>query len=164
MQQTNYAFIKERFELSVNKMPIWFGEIESNGDAQNGTISLSTRDQYDEIWGSNGKMEISWEKLPRTNFLHAKEVQKSIDQYNSINIVVTKKEQVWLRSHELTIWYGNRSKMIRKRFYRENSIHGVFYCDITERLFNIHSAIILEHYEGYKSYIIDAYNSIECHQ
>ena len=164
MQQTNFAYSKERLGLLVNKMPIWFSEIEVTGNDQDGSISLHTASKYDEVWGPNGKMDISWEKLDRGSFLHAKEVQKSIDQYNSIQIVVTQKEQVWLRSHELTIWYGSRSKMIRKHFYRENSIHGIFYCDITERLFNIHTAIILEHYEGFKPYIIDAYNSIESHQ
>ena len=164
MQQTNYPFKKERFGFSVNKMPIWFGEVETNGDDQKGTIELHTGNVYDEIWGPNGKIDISWEKIDRGSFLHAKEVQSSIDQYNAINIVVTKKEQVWLRSHEMTIWYGNRSKMIRKRYYRENCIHGVFYCDVTERLFNIHAAVIKEHYEGFKTYILDAYNSVECHQ
>ena len=28
--------------------------------------------------------------------------------------------------------------MMRKRYYRERCIHGIFYCDITERLINIH--------------------------
>jgi len=164
MQQSNYAFIKENLGISITKMPIWFEEVETTGDKQNGTLILHTKNDYDEVWGANGKMDIIWEKLPRTEFLHAKEVQNSIDQYNAINMVVTNKEQVWLRSHELTIWYGNRSKMIRKHFYRENAIHGIFYCDITERLFNIHTAVILEHYEGFKPYIIDAYNSIICHE
>jgi hypothetical protein len=164
MQQTNYPFKKERLGISINKMPIWFGETEITGDSENGSITLHTGNKYDEIWGANGKMEISWEKMTRPDFLHSKEVQNSIDQYNAIKMVITNKEQVWLRSHELTIWYGNRTKMMRKRFYREASIHGVFFCDVTERLFNIHTAIILEHYKGFKTFILDAYNSIECHQ
>ena len=59
MQQTNYAYKKERLGFSITRMPIWFGEIDVNGDDQNGSISLHTANNYDEIWGPNGKMDIS---------------------------------------------------------------------------------------------------------
>ncbi len=99
----------------------------------------------------------------RIKFFHAREVQESIDIYSANNIVVIKKELVWLHTHEFTYWFGNRTKIIRKRHYPENNIHGVFYCELTERQFNMHSVIIGDHYTGFKPYILECYNSIICH-
>ncbi len=144
-------------------MPIWFREVEFNGDENNGTIIFHTHNKYDGSWGSNAKMEFSWEKKDRTHFYHPREVQSSIDQYNAINMVITKKEKSWLNSHEFEIWYGRRSKLVRKRYYPENAIHGIFYCDMTERLFNIHATIIRDHYDGFKSFILKSYSSLICH-
>ena len=90
-------------------------------------------------------------------------LEKSIDTYNAIGIVVTKKERDWLMSHEFTFWFGQRRKMIRKRYYVEKVVHGIFYCEISERLFSIHTSIIESMYENYKPYIMKSYNSVECH-
>jgi hypothetical protein len=108
-------------------------------------------------------MEISWEKKERENFYYGREIQASINTYNSIGLVITSKENSWLQSHEFTTWFGKRSKMIQKRFYSEKSIHGIFYCDISERLINIHTAIIEKYYENFKPFISKAYTSTICH-
>jgi hypothetical protein len=163
MERTTYPYEKPEVDLKINKMPIWFREIEFNGDEAEGTIILRSKNDYDEIWGSNAKMEISWEKMERENYLHARAVQQSIDMYNAIDIVITKKETIWVRSHEFTYWLGNRTKMIRKHYYPENSIHGIFFCDVSGRIFNLHTKIIREHYEGFKEYILDSYKSVICH-
>ncbi|MFW9878670.1 MAG: hypothetical protein ACFFG0_36790, partial [Candidatus Thorarchaeota archaeon] len=128
-----------------------------------GFILLNSQEEYDEIWGPNSKMGINWEKKERMNFFYYKEVQNSIDVYNAIGLVVTEKNRDWLMSHEITFWLGHRNKMIRKRFYLEKAIHCIFYCDITERLFNIHTSMIAEMYEYSKPFIISSYNSAVCH-
>ncbi|MBD3255265.1 MAG: hypothetical protein GF383_09245 [Candidatus Lokiarchaeota archaeon] len=165
MQKNYYIYQKHDCNVTVNKMPIWFKDITENSDLneKEGLLSFETHNNYDEVWGANAKMEISWIKKDRTDFLHPREVQQTIDMYNAINIVVTEKKREWLNTHEFTYWFGNRTKMIRKRYYRENVIHGLFYCELTERLFEIHTSIIGKHYEGFKPYIIEAFNSIVCH-
>ncbi len=163
MEITNYRYINEEFDFNVDKMPIWFEEVESTGDKNNGSVFLNTTNNFDENWGSLAKMEISWEKKDRLETFHAKEVQRAINLYNSIKVIIKKKEQSWIRSHEFTLLYGNRMKMVGRKFYPEDSIHGVFYCDISNRIFNIHTAVIKDHYEGFKSYILDAYNTFICH-
>ena len=97
------------------------------------------------------------------NLLYYKEVQNSIDIYNAIGVVVTKKEQDWLMSHEQTIWFGQRRKMMRKRYYVEKTIHVIFYCDISERIFNAHAIIIGKLYENFESFILKAFHSMVCH-
>ncbi len=163
MEYNFYVYNKAECNLTINKMPIWFKEIEYDGDENNGYIILHSQNDYDEIWGPNTKLEIKWEKRERMNLFYYKEVEKSIETYNAIGIVVTKKERDWLMSHEFTFWFGQRRKMIRKRYYVEKVVHGIFYCEITERLFSIHTSIIESMYENYKSYVIKSYNSIECH-
>ena len=163
MEYNYFVYIKPECGITINRMPKWYKEIEYEGDENNGSIILHSQNEHDEIWGPESKMEVSWEKKDRMNFFYYKEVQNSIDVYNAIGIVVTEKNRDWLMSHEITFWLGHRNKMIRKRFYHENGIHCVFYCDITERLFNIHTSIIGDQYENYKPYILNSYNSIVCH-
>ncbi len=163
MEYNYYVYNKPEGNLQVNKMPIWFKEVEFDGDENKGNLIFHSQNDFDEIWGSNAKMDISWEKKERESFFFGREIQTSIDTYNSIGLVITSKENSWLLSHEFTTWFGRRSKMIRKRFYPEKSIHGIFYCDITERLINVHTAIVDKFYENFKPFIIKAYNSIICH-
>ena len=163
MQQNYYIFTKDELNLTINRMPVWFKEVSKTGDENKGTISLHSQNEYDEVWGANAKLEISWEKKGRTEYFHAKQVQASIDMFNAIKVVVTEKERTWLMSHEFTYWFGNRNKMVRKRYYQENIIHGVFYCDMTERQIDISAYIIRPHYEGFKPFILECFNSIICH-
>ena len=163
MEYNFYVYNKPECKLNINKMPIWFKEIEYDGDENNGYIILHSQNDYDEIWGPNTKLEIKWEKRERMDLFYYKEVEKSIETYNAIGIVVTNKERDWLMSHEFTFWFGQRRKMIRKRYYVEKVVHGIFYCEISERLFSIHTSIIESMYENYKPYIIKSYNSVECH-
>lgn len=163
MEYNYYVYNKAECNLTINKMPIWFKEIEYEGDENNGYIIMHSQNDYDEIWGPNTKLEIKWEKRERMNLFYYKEVERSIETYNAIGIVVTKKERDWLMSHEFTFWFGQRRKMIRKRYYVEKVVHGIFYCEITERLFSIHTSIIESMYEKYKPYVIKSYNSVECH-
>ncbi len=163
MEYNFYVYNKAECNLTINKMPIWFKEIEYEGDENNGYIILHSLNDYDEIWGPNTKLEIKWEKKERMNLFYYKEVETSIETYNAIGIVITKKERDWLMSHEFTFWFGQRRKMIKKRYYVEKVVHGIFYCEITERLFSIHTSIIESMYENYKPYIIKSYNSVECH-
>ncbi|MEE9376790.1 MAG: hypothetical protein V3V33_02000 [Candidatus Lokiarchaeia archaeon] len=163
MEYNYFVYNKPECRVTINRMPKWYREIEFDGDGNIGSIILHTQNEYDEIWGPESKMDVSWEKKDRMNFFYYKEVQNSIDVYNAIGVVVTEKNRDWLMSHEITFWEGHRNKMIRKRLYHENGLHCVFYCDITERLFNVHTVVIGDKYENYKPYILKSYNSIICH-
>ena len=109
-------------------------------------------------------MEITWEKKERIGFFHGKEVQNSIELYSSVGFAVTNKESDWLLSHEIVTWLGQRTKMMRKRYYREKCIHGIFFCDVTERLINVHVNVIDKHFDNFKPFIIKSLNTIICHE
>ena len=164
MEFNYYVYNKEECAITINKMPKWYLEAEYEGEEKNGFIHFHTQNEFDEIWGPNSKLEINWENKDRLNLFYYKEVQNSIDIYNAIGLVVTQKQQDWLMSHEFTIWFGNRKRMIRKRFYVERAIHGIFYCDSSERLFNIHAIVIDQLYDNFKPYILSCFNSIICHE
>ncbi|KKL67605.1 hypothetical protein LCGC14_2133300 [marine sediment metagenome] len=163
MEYNYYVYNKPECAVEINKMPIWYKEIKYEGDKNRGTISFNSQNDYDEIWGANSSMEINWEKIERINLLFYKEIQDSIDVYNAIGIVVTKKEKDWIRSHSRTIWFGHRKKMLRKRYYLEKVIHGIFYCEVSERLFNIHTSVIDDKYENFKPYVLKSYSTFICH-
>ncbi len=166
MQKNYYIYEKPECNITIYKLPIWFKETSYDVDQKGtkGTIEFHSYNEYDEIYGSNAKIELNFMKRERLDFYHPKEVQESISLYNAINVVVTKKERVWLNSHEFTYWFGNRTKMIRKRYYQENHIHGLFYCELSSRQFDVHSVVVRDHYEGFKPYLLEAFNSINCHE
>ncbi len=163
MQQTYYVYERPEFNITINRMPVWFKEKKIEGNEKEGRVILHSANEYDENWKANAKMEISWETKSRLDFAHYKEVQKSIDIYNSINMVVINKENTWVRSHEFTFWFGNRRKRINRNYYEEQAIHGLFYCDMSERFFSLHSTIIEQLYQNFKPYIIECYKSVKCH-
>jgi hypothetical protein len=164
MEYNYYFYEKPEAKIVVQKLPKWFIEVKFEGNEQEGNITLHSQNDYDEIYGSNAKLEISWEKKHRNTLHHGKEVQKSIELYNAIGFAIIKKESTWLLSHEFVSWFGQRTKMMRKRYYRENCIHGIFYCDITERLINFHYNVIDKHYENFKSFIVKSLTTIVCHE
>lgn len=163
MEYNYYVYNKPECAVSIDKMPKWYQEIEYQGDESQGSINFNSQDDYDDIWGANSKIELTWEKKGRSDLLYYKEVQSSIEVYNSIGFVVTGKKKDWHRSHEFTYWFGHRNKMIRKRYYNEKVIHGVFYCEVSERVFNIHTSIIGEMFENFKPYVLKSYSTIICH-
>ncbi|KKM94928.1 hypothetical protein LCGC14_1193310 [marine sediment metagenome] len=163
MEYNYYVYKKPEINLIINKMPIWFREKEFTENENNSSLVLHSENSYDEIWGPISKMEVTWEKKEKRNLFYYKEVEATIQTYNSIGFIVTEKERGWLMSHEFTHWYGHRHKMIRKRFYLEKVIHGIFYCEVSERLFHIHTSIIESMYENYKPYILKSYSSLICH-
>ncbi|TFF88561.1 MAG: hypothetical protein EU550_01070 [Promethearchaeota archaeon] len=163
MEYHYYVYEKPEYDIRINKMPIWFKEIKFEGDKNKGYIEFHTQDNYDEFWGPIAKYEFNWESKYRTEFFHSREVQESINIYNAINISVTNKDSDWIRSHEYTYWFGNRMKRMGKKYYPENSIHGLFYCELTERVFEMHTTIIRDYFESYREYILNSYKSVFCH-
>ena len=163
MEYNYYIYKKPECKFVINKMPIWLKEAEFEGDENNGTIILHSQEEYDEIYGPSSKFDITWEKKERMNLFYYKEVENSIEVYNAIGVVVTSKKKDWLLAHELTTWFGHRRRMIRRRFYVERAIHGIFYCDISQRLFNVHASVIESLYESAEPKILKSYSSIECH-
>lgn len=163
MQKTTYIYEKKEFDFKMNLMPIWFQETSTSGDEKEGSIILESQNIYDEFWGPIAQMEINWEKKPMNEFYHPKEVQRNIDMYSGINVNVMKKKNDWLNSHNYTIWHGHRRKLIKTTYYEELSIHGIFYCDKSFKLYNLNCGVIKEHFEGFEQYILDAFNSMVCH-
>jgi hypothetical protein len=163
MEYNYYVYEKLEANIKINSMPKWFKEISFEGNENEGTVVMHSNDEYDEYWGANAKLDISWEKKARGSFFFSKEIQRSIDSYNGIGVVVLNKENTWHLSHEFTYWYGKRTKMLHKRFYPAKCIHGIFYCDMTERLFNIHTEIIDKFYENFKPFMEKSFISIVCH-
>ena len=164
MEYNYYSYEKSEGKIVVQKLPKWFIEVKFEGNELEGNITLHSQNDYDEIYGSNAKLEISWETKYRNTLYFGKEVQKSIELYNAIGFAITKKENAWLLSHEFVSWFGQRTKMMRKRYYREKCVHGIFYCDITERLINIHYNVIDKHYENFKPFIVKSLSTIVCHE
>jgi len=163
VQKNYYVYLNEKCKININKTPIWFEAVKVEGTHESGQILFESSDEFDENWGKSVKIELSWFPKKREEYYHAREVQDSIETYNSINVVVTKKEHTWILSHEYTYWYGQRIKMIRKHYYPSIIIHGIYFCDITGRVVIIHFEVIRKYFENYEEFVIQMLKSIECH-
>ena len=164
MEYNYYTYEKKEVNITIHKLAKWLIEEKFEGDVNEGNISFHSQNDYDEIYGANAKMEISWEKKDRIGFFHGKEVQNSIELYSSVGFAIINKESDWLLSHEFVTWFGQRNKMMRKRYYREKCIHGIFYCDVTERLINVHTNVIDKFFENFKPFIIKSLSTFICHE
>lgn len=164
MEYNYYIYEKNEANITIHKLAKWLIEEKFEGNKDEGYISFHSQNDYDEIYGANAKLELSWEKKDRIGFFQAKEVQKSIELYSSVGFAVVNKTSDWLLSHEFVTWYGQRNKMMKKRYYREKCIHAIFYCDVTERLINVHANIIDKFYENFKPFIIKSLSTILCHE
>lgn len=163
MQQTTYTYENEEFNILVRRMPIWFEEFEISGDLQQGSIILHSQNIFDDDWGPVAKIELNWEKMNLEKYYHPRALQKNIDVYGAIKVVLTKKKKDWLNSHIYTLWHGTRRKLIKRTPYVELSIHGIFYCENTQRVIDLNAGVIKEYFQGFEPYIIDAFNSFVCH-
>ena len=164
MEYNYYIYEKNEANITIHKLAKWLIEEKFEGNIDEGYISFHSQNDYDEIYGANAKLELSWEKKDRIGFFHGKEVQKSIELYSSVGFAVINKTSDWLLSHEFVTWFGQRNKMMRKRYYREKCIHAIFYCDVTERLINVHANIIDKFFENFKPFIIKSLSTILCHE
>ena len=115
------------------------------------------------MWGPECKIEVSWENIDPTQYHHGLKVKDTIRMFSSIEVVATKKETHWHLSHEMTYWFGNRQQMLRRQYYPSNIIHAVMFCELSHRLFEIHSVAISASYPRYEKRLLDTMFSLQCH-
>ena len=65
MQKNYYVYEKPECNIIIYKLPIWFKEssYESNEQGTQATINFESYNEYDEIYGSNARIEITIMKL-----------------------------------------------------------------------------------------------------
>lgn len=163
MKHTFWIYKNENFNFGLEKIPISIEEIEEKGDKNKGYIILKSKDQLDDVYESNVKIEINWETIERVSYHHGKAVNNSIKIFNSLDVSILKKETYWVQNHECTIWWGSKKDLIKQRVYPVNILHSIIYCEFTERLFEIHASISSKFFPNYESLIIEMMKKINCH-
>lgn len=164
-QKTTWNLNLETYNIAIHKIPNSFDEknYTTEGNSQKGMIHFHSIEIKDEVWGPSSKLLVEWDEENPVAFHHGVEVAKSIDMYAAINVVINKKEQLWHLSHELTIWFGKRTKFEQRRLIPILIIHGLFMCDQTNRVFQIHAEILESEFHKYEQNILEFIKSIQCH-
>lgn len=134
------------------------------GYYEQGKVLFNSQKDADEHFGPEAELEVTWESLSAMSYRHGRAVRDSIKMHNAIQVTVENKEDNWLNSHEITIWTGTRQKFISKRLYTIKYLHGLFFCDATNRFFNIQARIYGPVFDSYRPFLKDAITSIVCHQ
>jgi hypothetical protein len=163
MKRTYWIYRNSDCKFQIEKIPIYLERVEEEGTYENGRVLFHSSSQYDEIWGPDVKFEIIWEPVDRISYHHGNRVNQSINMFNTLEIVIINKKTEWIRSHEMTFWFGTRRQIIKKRFYPSNIIHSIMMCESTDRVFELHAIIISALFPNYENLVIDAIKSINCH-
>lgn len=160
-----WPYMNAPLNIQINKISNLFSPqtVQVEGDQKKGKILIKSTRNADEVWGPEARIEVSWEKIDPTQYHHGLKVKETIRLFGSIEVVVTKKETYWHLSHEMTYWFGNRHQMIKKRFFPSRIIHAIVFCELTQRLFEVHAVVTDTAYAKYESTILDTIFSIQCH-
>ena len=136
MLQNNWKYLNIENQIVINKISNIYSSdkkfIKKEGNLDEGRIEFKSVQISDEVWGADSDITIEWKKLEASHFHLGKIVNESIQNYALINVVTTKKERLWHLSHEMTIWYGNRQQMSRRRYFVSKVIHATFFCELTQ--------------------------------
>ncbi|MBN2157573.1 MAG: hypothetical protein JW776_16115 [Candidatus Lokiarchaeota archaeon] len=164
MEHSYWIFRSPEHNVSIEKVPIYFQQVDLQGDSKAGKVIFESYNQMEEIFGPDAIIEVYWETIDRSIFHQGNRVQQSFDMYNAIEVNITKKETRWNRSHENSYWYGTRKQIIQKRFYTSKHIHCIVLCDLTDRVFEIHAKIIANLYPNYENLVQETIASLLCHE
>ncbi len=168
MLQNNWKYLNIENQIVINKISNIYSSdkkfIKKEGNLDEGRVEFKSVQISDEVWGADSDITIEWKKLENPSIFHlGKIVNESIQNYALINVVTSKKERLWHLSHEMIIWYGSKQQMSRQRYFVSKVIHATFFCELTQRLFQIHAKCLANAYDYYKGPIIEFIKSIQCH-
>lgn len=165
MQHNFWRYIDSENQLQINHISNLFNQegVQREGNFDQGRLKFFTHKTSDKFFGSDATLEISWEKVDPLKYHHGLRVKETIGMFSRIQVVITKKETKWSHSHELTLWYGTRQKIMKKRFFSSRITHGIMYCDLSHRVFNIHGIFLGQDRKLYEKAIMEAIESFHCH-
>jgi hypothetical protein len=165
MPADTWSYANSTLNLFLNKIPNSLPKesIATEGDQKKGKCTFKSTKTVDEIWGSEAKVEVSWEQIDPTQYHHGLKVKDTIRSFSAIEVVATKKETYWHLSHEMTYWLGNRQQLLRKRHYPSNIIHAIMFCELSQRLFEVHAVVYSNFYAKYEKILLEMIFSLQCH-
>ena len=166
MQHNFWRYIDSENQLQLNHISNLFAQegVKREGNFNQGSLKFFTVKSSDKFFGSDATLTISWEKIDPVKYHHGLHVKETIRMFSAIQVVVTKKETKWHQSHELTLWYGNRQQIVKKRYFRSRITHGIMFCESTNRIFDIHAIFLGSQRKMYEKAIMDAIDSFHCHE
>ena len=166
MQHNFWRYIDQENQLSLNHISNLFDQekVTREGEFDQGRLKFHTIKSSDKFFGSDATLEISWEKVDPVKYHHGLKVKQTISMFSAIQVVINKKETKWSHSHELTLWYGSRNQILKKRFFSSKITHGIMFCELTSRIFEMHGIFLGQKRKLYEQAIMDAIDSFYCHE
>ncbi|HMF33860.1 MAG TPA: hypothetical protein VKK79_20710 [Candidatus Lokiarchaeia archaeon] len=163
MEFSTWTYRNEESLIYLERVPNYYERELEEGDQRQGRVTFVCARKVDEIFGPESRFSVSWESKPPLEYHHGKAVRDSIKQWSAIEVNVERRESAWINRHECEIWYGRRTKMQQKRVYQTGIIHALFYCDTSQRFFEVHGETTFQFRDNYNNLITSAFNSIQCH-
>jgi len=151
------------FNIIIDKVSKFYDRDEETGYKEKGRVSFSCIRQTDSIFGAESRFYVAWEPKLAKDYHHGRAVQTSIKEWSAVEVNVERRTSGWINHHEYGMWYGRRTKFQQKRMYQIGVIHALFYCDVTQRLFDVHGETTLQFQDNYNPLIEMAFYSLQCH-
>ena len=165
MARETWKYLNETTQIQINRISNHFSStnVLEEGDAKKGQLNLFSTTDADEVWGPEAKIDINWEEIDPSQYHQGLKVKETIRMFSEIEVFASKKENKWHLSHEMTIWWGNRQQVKHRRFYTSKIMHGIVFCELTHRLFEIHAICLGNQFQKYEKTILDIIDSLQCH-
>jgi len=163
MEYSTWVYRNSEFNVILERISNYYERDEETGDRPKGRVSFKSVRQTDSIFGAESRFSVTWEPKLAKDYLYGRAVQNSIKEWSGLEVNVERRDSGWLNQHEYAIWYGRRSKFQQKRMYQIGVLHALFYCDTTQRFFEIHGETTLQFRDNYNPFIETAFNSLQCH-
>jgi hypothetical protein len=163
MDFTTWVYRNPEFNVFVGKIANFYERDEETGNQERGRASFKCVRQTDSIFGAESRFFVAWEPKLAKDYHHGRAVQNSIKEWSAVEVNVERRGSGWINGHEYAIWYGRRNKFQQKRMYQIGVVHALFYCDVTQRLFEVHGETTLQFRDNYNPLIEAAFNSLQCH-
>ncbi|GAB4331911.1 MAG: hypothetical protein Kow0069_39440 [Promethearchaeota archaeon] len=162
MEFSTWVFRNEEFGVFLDKVPNFMDRNLEEGSQVQGRITFVSQAEVDEYYGPEAELEVTWESMGAMSFRHGRALRDSIREHNAIDVVVESTERDWLNHHEFSMWFGSRRKFLHKRLYGISYVHGLFFCDQTQRYFQLQARIYAPAFESYKPHLVATIKSIRC--
>ena len=104
-----------------------------SGTAKEGKIEFKSREIYDETWGSYLTITFSWISYPLDGFHSGDAIQEILNLFSKINMTLEERVNDYIFGHFIQLVIGSRVILKKGIPYKVKEVHGVLYCEQSER-------------------------------
>ncbi len=158
-------YVNDTLNVVINYLPSNFRLYEETGDEKSGKLIFKSLEIYDETWGPYLTLTFSWISYPIENFHSGDAIQDILNLFAKLNMNLDDRINDYILGHFFQSAVGSRIILKKGTPYTVKEIHGILYCEHSQREISIIVVInnIQNIFPSWKDTIIRIIKSIKFH-